>query len=255
VLARSRFRLPLQVLAPNLLDDGSAYLFLLNPTGGIVGGDRLETEILVRKGAHVCLTTPSATAVYRALNLPAIQRTTIQLEEDSVLEYLPEHVIPYAGSALVQSVDVEMAPRSCLILSEAFSAGRIARGERWTFKELANHTEVRMADSLVYLNKARIIPVATRPDCLGIMEDFNYAASLVVFADGFNRWKCLVDELLIILDSASDLERGISLTGRSGCVVRLLASTASNLTRVTQDLSTCIRKFVLNALPLPRRKY
>src|SRR5262245_9942080 len=68
VLVRSRFRLPLQVLAPSTVDDGSAYLLMLNPTGGIVGGDCLETRIRLGKGSHVCLSTPSATPVYRALD-------------------------------------------------------------------------------------------------------------------------------------------------------------------------------------------
>jgi urease accessory protein len=255
VLVRSRFKLPLQVLAPSCIDDGSAYLLLLNPTGGIVGGDCLETEIRLRKGSHVCLTTPSATAVYRALNRPAIQRTTIRLEEDSVLECFPEHVIPYAGSALLQSVRVEMASRSCLVLADAFSAGRIARGERWKFKELVNKTEVRLGNSPVYLSQSKIVPSEPFPDCLGVMEDFNYAASLVVFSDGFPRWKNLVDKLSVILDAVPELQGGISMAGQSGCVIRMLASTAADITGVTQNLWTCIRKIVLNAQPLARRKY
>ena len=39
VLAQCRFRLPLQALTPIELADGTASLLLLNPTGGLVGGD------------------------------------------------------------------------------------------------------------------------------------------------------------------------------------------------------------------------
>jgi urease accessory protein UreH len=34
VVARSRFSLPLQILSPAYLEDGSAWVMLLNPTGG-----------------------------------------------------------------------------------------------------------------------------------------------------------------------------------------------------------------------------
>ena len=46
VLTGRRFTLPLQVLEPIDLDGtGSATVFLLNPTGGVLGGDRLETRV------------------------------------------------------------------------------------------------------------------------------------------------------------------------------------------------------------------
>src|SRR5258708_28746662 len=98
ILAQSRFSLPLQAMAPLTLDDGAAYLMLLNPTGGVLGGDRLITEIAQEAGTHVCLTTPSATRIYRTLVRPAILDTTIQLSEGATLEYFPDHLIPHARS-------------------------------------------------------------------------------------------------------------------------------------------------------------
>src|ERR1700686_5056984 len=56
VLAKSRFTLPLQALTPLTLEDGTAYLMLLNPTGGVLGGDHLVTEIVQEAETHVCLT-------------------------------------------------------------------------------------------------------------------------------------------------------------------------------------------------------
>src|SRR2546422_1747450 len=47
------------------LDDRAAVVSVLNPTGGLVGGDRLAIDVVVGPAAHACLTTPSATKVYR----------------------------------------------------------------------------------------------------------------------------------------------------------------------------------------------
>ena len=45
MLTARRFTLPLQALEPMDLDgDGVATLLLLNPTGGLLAGDRLETD-------------------------------------------------------------------------------------------------------------------------------------------------------------------------------------------------------------------
>ena len=71
VLASCRFTLPLQVLAPLSLPDEACVVSLLNPTGGVVGGDRLRIDVDVERGAHACLTTPSATRIYRTAAEPA----------------------------------------------------------------------------------------------------------------------------------------------------------------------------------------
>src|SRR6202049_467210 len=81
ILAKSRFTLPLQVLTPLTLNDGTSYLMLLNPTGGVLGGDHLVTEIIQEAQTRVCLTTPSATRVYRTSEQPAILETVIKLGE------------------------------------------------------------------------------------------------------------------------------------------------------------------------------
>src|ERR1700690_4676775 len=89
ILAQSRFSLPLQALTPLTLADGASYLMLLNPTGGVLGGDHLVTEIIQEAGTHACLTTPSATRVYRTSQRPAVIETVIKLGEGATLEYLP----------------------------------------------------------------------------------------------------------------------------------------------------------------------
>jgi len=65
--------MPLQVMAPMALDDAASIVCMLNPTGGLVGGDRLVIDVGVGAGAHACLTTPSATKVYRTVAGPAEQ--------------------------------------------------------------------------------------------------------------------------------------------------------------------------------------
>ena len=56
MLTERRFTLPLQALESVELDDsGVATLLLLNPTGGLVGGDVLETSVALGPGSLVKL--------------------------------------------------------------------------------------------------------------------------------------------------------------------------------------------------------
>jgi len=255
ILAQSRFSLPLQALAPLALEDGACYLMLLNPTGGLLGGDHLITEIKLEPGTHVCLSTPSATRVYRTEGKPAIVETTIRVGEGATLEYFPDHVIPHAGSALRQSLRLEMARGSRAILVDSIASGRRAHGERWRFRELDSRTEVRAGGRPVYINRTRIVPGDLRPDEPGVMEDFDYMTCVSVFADEFTQWTEVCDALNAELEQTPEIRGGASLLARGGCVARFLARSAPDMTSMNKRLWACARQRVLGLSAFEDRKY
>jgi urease accessory protein len=255
VLARSRFKLPLQVLAPVDLDDGTAYLMLLNPTGGLVGGDRLLTHIIQESNTRVCITTPSATRVYRTAAHAAEQETLIHVGVGASLEYLPDHVIPHAGSELRQLLRVEIAREGRAIIWDALAAGRLARGERWDFRALESRMEIQLCGRSLLINSTRINPFERRPERLGLMEGFSYMASLAVLADGFSRWRQLIASIEAQLKGMPQVLGGVSLLAHGGCLVRLLAHSAFDLTLAQLKLWAQAREDVLSLAPFNLRKY
>ena len=255
VLTHSRFKLPLQVLTPAVLDDGTLYVMLLNPTGGLVGGDRLLTRIVQGSGTGVCITTPSATRVYRTASHHALHETFIQVEEGASLEYLPDHVIPHAGSELRQSLRVEMARQSRAIIWDAIAAGRLARGERWDFRALESRTEILLCGRPLFINRTMINPLVQRPDRLGLMEGFSYVASLAVLADGFKAWETLVASFEAQLNRLPQILGGVSQLATSGCLVRLFAHSAADLTLAQVKLWAQARELILGLAPFDLRKY
>lgn len=111
-----------------------------NPGGGVLGGDRLELAVHVGAGARATVCTQGATKVYRGP--AATQRAHLAVAAGGVLEYVPHHVIPYAGSRYRQETTIELAGDAVLIAWEALAAGRVARGERFAFDHLASRTLV-----------------------------------------------------------------------------------------------------------------
>lgn len=255
ILSQSRFTLPLQVLTPLELEDGTAFLMLLNPTGGVVGGDHLLTEIIQEENTHVCLTTPSATRVYRTAESPALLETVIRIREGATLEYLPDHVIPHAASALRQSLRVEMSRGSRAILLDSFAAGRVARGERWDFSQIDSRMEVNLYGRRVFMNRTLINPAAQQPAQLGVMEEFSYMACLGLFADRFENWPAVVASMNAGLENVPQVKGGVSLLSHGGCVVRYLANSASDMTRANKILWDAARELVVQLPRFDHRKY
>jgi urease accessory protein len=256
VLAQSRFTLPLQALTPLETDDGTAYLMLLNPTGGVLGGDRLVTEIIQGADTHVCLTTPSATRIYRTSQQPAVLETVIKLGEGATLEYLPDHVIPHAGSALRQFLRLEMARGSRAIVLDSLASGRVAHGERWSFTEIDSRTEVHACGKPVFLNRTKIEPAGPQQRRqIEWMGNFDYMISMGVFAEGFENWQRVITAMNTELESMPQIRGGVSLLSRSGCVIRYLARSASDMTRMNKKLWDAARELVVQLLPFEHRKY
>ena len=255
ILAQSRFSLPLQALTPLTLTDGASYLMLLNPTGGVLGGDHLFTEIVQEAETRVCLTTPSATRIYRTAEKPSILETVIHLDEGATLEYFPDHVIPHAGSALHQSLRIEMARGSRTIILDSMASGRVAHGERWSFTEVDSRMEVYACGRPGYINRTRIVPGTNRPDRLGWMEEFDYTSCMGLFADGFERWKEVAAALNEELNSVPNVRGGATLISRGGCVARFLARSASDMTLANKKLWDAARAQVAGLPPFDHRKY
>jgi len=255
VLGQSRFTLPLQVLTPLEMEDGTAYLMLLNPTGGVLGGDHLITEVIQEAGTHVCLTTPSATRVYRTSQQPAVLETVIKLGDGATLEYLPDHVIPHTGSALRQSLRLEMARGSRAIVLDSLASGRVAHGERWSFREIDSRTDVHVRGKPAFLNRTKIAPGGQDPRQPGRMGEFDYMACMGLFADGFENWQQVAAAMNSELETSPGIRGGVSLLSRDGCVIRYLAHSASELTRANKKLWDAARELVVQLPLFDHRKY
>lgn len=256
VLTERRFTLPHQALEPIALDDsGCAYLTLLNPTGGLVGGDSLDAEIVLHPRAHVCLTTPSASKVYRTLGLPALQRTTIHVGSDAVVEYLPDHLIPFPGSALHQSLRIDLAEGSRALIYDAFAIGRAARGERWLFKELGNEIVVICAGLPIFLDRVKLSPSTSKLDGIGGMENFGYVATFGLFAESFTGWEKLAGCLRDEMKTLSRYAGGVSLLARCGCITRLRARSAVDLEIAKRRIWLVARRELLGLPASDLRKF
>lgn len=249
VLAACRSTLPLQVLAPVALDDAAAVVSMLNPTGGVLGGDRLSVEVEVGPGARACLTTPSATRVYRSSGPPAVQTVRARLAPGAVCEWVPDHTIPSPGAILEQALAFEVGEGATLLAIDAWAAGRVARGEAWSFTRLAGLLSVSDAGGPL-LHDRFVLAGGRDWSARGFTDGHAYFASVAVITDGG------LDDFLDALPRVAG--GGAALGGarlaRRGVLVRCLARGAPALTTALEAVWTLARRTVLGAPPLALRK-
>ena len=102
----------------------------LNTAGGLAGGDRLRSGIVVGAGAAATVTTAACEKVYRTTGPAATIETTLALADGARLDWLPQETILFDRARLERRIGVELAPTATLLIVEAVVFGRTARDER-----------------------------------------------------------------------------------------------------------------------------
>jgi len=251
VLAACRWTVPLQVLAPLALPDPAAVVSILNPTGGLVGGDRLVIEVEVGPGAHACLTTPSATKVYRTTGPPARQEVLLRLARGATLEYVPDHTIPFADSDFRQILHADLDLEARLVVIDAFAAGRVGRGEAWQFARLESALMVRDAAGWLLRDRSVLEP-SIGWSGVGLAEGAPYFATVAVFGD--TAWNALLEEACAAATGSAGVRAAGGALARRGAVIRCLAASAMGLGDALGSVWAVARRRFLGAPPLELRK-
>lgn len=260
IISRANCTSPWHLFPPVYLDEtGSAYTLLLNPSGGLVGGDRLSIDMSLGPQAHVIISTPSANRVYRSFSEAShsVQTIRIAVGAGAILEWVPEHTIPFAGSRFRQAINISLAPGATVLLWDAIASGRMAQGERWAFASLDNEITIATASGASLIERYSL-------DCehvsnaVGMAEAWNYVGSLYIVSDGTTSdvWKSLEARLVEILDQKpGDVLGGVSLPAVPGLAVKLLARSGPVLAATLESLWAAVRQSLWGFSPAILRKY
>src|SRR5215471_1040738 len=226
VLHDCYFQVPLQVLRPLYLDDvGTAYVYLVSPCGGVVGGDTYDMTIVVEAGARACLTTPSATKLYATPGAPAQQRLDITLQAGAVLEYLPEQIIPFAQAAFHQHTHVRLGAGACLLLMEIVAPGRLARGEAFAYRDYDASVCIENVHGCVLVReRTRLRPAWQRLDGPGLFEGYYYLGTFYALVEGTVLPTALVERVHALLAGHGRLMGSATRLEHGGMAVRVLGA-------------------------------
>ena len=258
VITRSYCTTPWHLLPPIYLDEtGSAYTLLVNPSGGLVGGDGLSIDMNLDRDAHVLISSPSANRVYRSEGKLSEQIITLTVGPGAILEWLPEHTIPFAGSRFRQSIHATLASGATIVLWDALASGRMARDERWAFTDLENEIQITTASGEALVERYALEP-ASDLGCVGLVEEWDYVASFYIVNDAVSPeiWAELESKCAAMLENLpGQVLGGVSTPPVPGLAIKLLARTAPDLTHMLDLLWAKVREALWNLPPVSLRKY
>jgi urease accessory protein len=250
VIVDQYWRIPLQVLPPSYQDaDDEAYVYLLNPTGGVVQGDRLRTDVTLMPGARSVMTTQSASKIYRMDDSYAEELNRYTLHGDAVLECVPDQTIPFAGSRFHRATRVDLDPASTLILTDLLAAGRVARGERFAFERLFVEVDVRIADERLMLDRLNLAPGDGAPDRLGLWNGHAYYGTLYAYSPCLDA--TVADALAEVVERRGDVYGSAGRPAPGCAIVRVLARTTWQVREVIFETWDLLRR---NLLDKPARE-
>jgi urease accessory protein len=247
VVTRSRTVAPLRLLTP-ASTGGAAWVYQSSLGGGFVGRDAVELVVDVRAGARLFLTSQASSKVYRR----AVSRCRIDatVGEDGVLVAWPDPIACFAGAAFEQHQRFRLARSAAVIAVDAWTAGRVAHGERWAFERLALRTEVEL-DGVPVLDDALVVDPAHGAMTVRMADACAFATVVIAGA----RFAGAVDAIARTIAAQPIL--ATPWTAASvwpwGAVIRVAAPAAEPLTDALHTLIGDVVRDVLDADPFARK--
>lgn len=230
VLTSSLQEPPLRVVRAFPIEDGAVLCHLHNLSGGIFGGDALALSVRVGADANVQLTTTGATRIYRPRENTAVatQHNQIHVEQNGLLEYVPDPLIPFAGSRFSQHTSITLSSGAGLFWWEILAPGREARGEIFQYESLEMKMDIAAEGRPVAAERIRLEPQKHDLSSLARFGIYRYYATFSVCREGFSArtWLDAEDQLR---RTTTELSRpgetlwGVSTLISHGLVFRCLA--------------------------------
>lgn len=252
-VAEQYYKLPLQVMRTHYQEnDGTAFVYLLNPSGGVLQHDRLFTEIILEENSKAYITTPSSTKFYKMDEGHAEVVNKVSLGKGAVLEYFPEHNAPFAMSEAYQENEYHLDKDSILIASDMVTAGRATRGEMFQYRLYSSRTKIYVDGKLRVYDNSRMDAQNTDLRKLGYMEGYLTNGTIYVYAGYIdNELPQMINETRCegnVVFAAGKIDPDLM-------IVRFLGDNMVDLRSMVDMIWAKIRKSILGKDAIRVRKY
>lgn len=252
-IADQYYKIPMQIMPPHYQDDdGTAFIYLLNTGGGVLHNDRYMTELIAEEDSRVLITSPSSNKLYKMEDGHAELLNRITVKNGAVMEYLPEHNVPYAKSTTYQETEFHLDKGATLIASDMVTAGRVAMGEAFKYDLYASRTKIYVDGKLVVYDNSRMDPKTTDMKKLGYMEGHLTNGTIYVYSENLD------DGLPKKLNSMDHRGNVVFAAGKiddSMMIIRFLGDNMIELKETIDAVWAVLRKELLGKEAVRIRKY
>ncbi len=251
-LRRQSFRAPMHVSKP-YLQDGLLVVNVVNPTAGLLDGDRIDCRIEVQPGAKMLLTAPSASRAHRMKGGRAEMHQEFRVGRGAFLEVLPELFIPQAGARYRQSTVCHVDEAGELIFFETLAPGRVASGEAFAYQSLDWETNLFLEGNLIARERYRMAPEGPEIETLRARFSTAYYASCFVITSRLDHESACWREIHELHTENAWI--GVSKLVSGGWVVKVVAENSVTLRSIMSEIRGRLYMALGEASPSLRSRY
>ena len=221
---------PIRILFPRTSGSRVEEAVLVNTSGGVAGGDRLQTDVMAIEDASIAVTSQAAEKVHRAINESAHITTILRACDAAKLAWLPQETIVFDRARVCRRTQIEVSSGSELLALEWLVLGRAAHGEKISAGDIMDSWRVRKDGRLVWADSFRATDqVFSHLSRKALLSDCTAIATLLYFGPD------LEEHLQFIRDLASSHDCQCAATLVGGLMVVRFAA------KVSGDLRAALR--------------
>ena len=226
-------RSPIRIIFPSLSAGAVEEAVLINTTGGIAGGDRLECTVAALANSSIAVTSQAAEKVYRALTEPAHIVTKLRAHAGARLAWLPQETIVFNWGRICRDTDIEFSSGAELLALEWLVLGRAAYGEEVVGGHIKDSWRVKKDGRLIWADSFRVTDgVFAHLRTRALLSDCKAVATLIYFGP------CPQTRLEFFRDLAPSVGSHCAATSVGGLIIARFAAETSS------DLRLALRSFL-----------
>ena len=234
---------PLLVQKPLYPEGGICHVVMLHPPAGIAGGDVLEIDAEVGRGAHAVLTTPGATRWYKSRGRWASQNVRLVVGDGAHLDWLPQENIIFEQAQAGLDTTVTVAAGGSAIGWDVTILGRRASGELWSQGEVRIGSKVQYGERTLWIEAAHLNACSPLRYTHVGLDQLNTLGTLWAVGEGAT--PALAEQLAQTLPCESTLRGGVSYLGNPGegmLLLRVLGNEIEAVRRLLVSVWTALRE-------------
>jgi len=174
----------------------------------------------------------------------ATHMVTLNLKNNSYLEFIPEQIIPYKNSRFYQKTNLKIDDSSTVVYSETIVPGRIAMGEMFDFDLCYLKTEGKINDRVQFRDSSLLSPKTQKIQSLAMFDDkTNITSVYILTKKHVTKVNDMINELF---SHTQNISGGSSiLPNDSGISIRILGNSSEDQKTTIYEILKIIRKEIL----------
>lgn len=218
---------PYKIMRPFVRGD-RADIMVMAASAGLLAGDTLDAEYRFESGSNAAVYTQGYEKVFNTGEGHVARHIRLSVGEGAQVGFLPQPVIPFAGSDLRSETQVSLAKDCRFTYAEIVACGRSGRGERFQMHRLDSRLRVTVDGRLAFAEHTRLEPARIDHTGLGQWQGLTHQGLLYAYGPA---WEERVLEAARRTDVLPDGLIGASRAVQGVCV-RALAASGDTLYRL-----------------------